>query len=127
MGNLNKTNSCSLTKPPPPPYDFSKLINSLSRAPLFLFYTGQLARCQETVGSATTMSLSRSSPGMQLMVPLSSMLISSPSNTRTLSTVPGCTTPAAIFIPEAVALPTNIHVLLKTPQLASKSSKSCEA
>jgi len=61
------------------------------------------------------------------MVPLCNMVTLWASNTRTRTTVPGCTTTEATSVHEAVALTANHHALQKTPPLVSRSSKSCEA
>lgn len=61
------------------------------------------------------------------MVPPCNMVTLWASNTRTHSTVPGCTITAATFVHEVVALTANRHALQQTPPLVSRSSKSCEA
>ena len=61
------------------------------------------------------------------MVLLCNMVTLWASNTRTRTTVPGCTTTAATFVHEVVAVTTNRHALQQTPPLVSGSSKSCEA
>ena len=61
------------------------------------------------------------------MVGRCSMVTLWASNTLLVLPAPGCIALAATFILKAAAPTTNGHALVRTPSLASRSSKSCEA